>query len=95
MAVLAVHFLRTGGIAMLKEMEVAPERLEQGRRDPVCGMTVDPESAAERVEHDGRPYAFCSAGCRTAFDREPRRYTANEEVNASMHHATPTESRGR
>jgi uncharacterized protein len=39
--------------------------------DPVCGMTVDPESAAEKREHGGTIYYFCNSGCAKAFDRGP------------------------
>jgi Cu+-exporting ATPase len=35
--------------------------------DPVCGMEVDPESAAAKVEVDGTTYFFCSTGCRDQF----------------------------
>jgi len=40
-------------------------------RDPVCGMTVSPETAAASFEHDGETYYFCSKGCRTAFELKP------------------------
>ncbi|MGH7707606.1 MAG: heavy metal translocating P-type ATPase [Vulcanimicrobiaceae bacterium] len=39
--------------------------------DPVCGMTVDPATSPHRCTHDGEPFAFCSAGCRTAFIAAP------------------------
>ncbi|MDO8324688.1 MAG: heavy metal translocating P-type ATPase [Phenylobacterium sp.] len=42
--------------------------------DPVCGMTVDPQTTPHRAELDGKPYFFCSAGCRTKFTAEPARY---------------------
>ena len=42
--------------------------------DPVCGMTVDPETTPHRAEFDGKPYFFCSAGCRAKFTAEPARY---------------------
>ena len=29
-------------------------------RDPVCGMTVTRENAADTIEHDGTEYLFCS-----------------------------------
>ncbi|KAB8180857.1 heavy metal translocating P-type ATPase [Microbispora catharanthi] len=35
--------------------------------DPVCGMTVDPATAAASVQHDGSTYWFCSTHCRDAF----------------------------
>jgi xanthine dehydrogenase accessory factor len=42
--------------------------------DPVCGMTVAVEAAAERVVHDGVTVVFCSAHCRAQFEAEPERY---------------------
>ena len=54
--------------------------------DPVCGMTVDvagAEGAGLTVEHDGRTYAFCGAGCRRAFLEEPHLYTAEPEPLAA------------
>ncbi|MEA2945374.1 MAG: P-type Cu+ transporter [Alphaproteobacteria bacterium] len=47
-----------------------------GAIDPVCGMTVDPHTAAHRSTHQGRPYYFCSAGCRTKFEADPEKYLA-------------------
>ena len=35
--------------------------------DPVCGMTVDPHKTPHRHTYRGRPYYFCSAGCRSKF----------------------------
>jgi Cu+-exporting ATPase len=43
-------------------------------KDPVCGMTVDPHTTPHRAEHNGRPYYFCSAGCRSKFVADPARY---------------------
>lgn len=43
-------------------------------KDPVCGMDVDPASAAGKSEYQGRIYYFCSAGCKKAFDKEPHKY---------------------
>ena len=48
-------------------------------KDPVCGMTVDPATAKHRAEHDGRPYYFCCAGCRTKFLADPQKYLAPAE----------------
>ncbi|MDR3533089.1 MAG: heavy metal translocating P-type ATPase [Rhodopila sp.] len=42
--------------------------------DPVCGMTVDPATSSERLEHGGRTFHFCSAGCRKKFAANPERY---------------------
>ncbi|MFO1151047.1 MAG: heavy metal translocating P-type ATPase [Alsobacter sp.] len=43
-------------------------------KDPVCGMDVDPHTAKHRAEFQGRPYYFCSAGCRTKFEADPAKY---------------------
>ena len=42
-------------------------------RDPVCGMTVKPDSP-HRVEHDGHTWRFCSARCAEKFAADPARY---------------------
>ncbi len=43
-------------------------------RDPICGMTVDPERAAARVEHSSRTFYFCCAGCANKFRAQPEKY---------------------
>ncbi|WP_121068105.1 heavy metal translocating P-type ATPase [Chachezhania antarctica] len=43
-------------------------------RDPVCGMTVDPDAGKPTAEHDGHLYHFCSDGCRTKFLNDPDAY---------------------
>ena len=50
---------------------------EQVAIDPVCGMTVLAGPDGRPVEHDGLTYYFCSAGCRSAFEREPAAYLTN------------------
>ena len=52
--------------------------------DPVCGMTVDPATAAHRAAHEGRDYFFCSAGCRTKFVAEPDRYLGDQPQPAPV-----------
>lgn len=42
--------------------------------DPVCGMKVDPATAAARREYDGTTFWLCSTGCADAFDADPHRY---------------------
>ena len=45
--------------------------------DPVCGMTVDPHTAQHRTLHEGHPFYFCSAGCKTKFESSPAKYLEN------------------
>jgi YHS domain-containing protein/uncharacterized membrane protein YraQ (UPF0718 family) len=47
--------------------------------DPVCGMNVDPVTAAAIRRHDGRNYFFCATGCAQAFDAAPERYLSQGE----------------
>jgi YHS domain-containing protein len=47
-------------------------------KDPVCGMDVDPKTAAGKSEYKGQEYYFCSPGCKKAFDKEPEKYVKAE-----------------
>ena len=44
--------------------------------DPVCGMTVEIATAADRFEHEGVTYWFCASGCRRRFERDPAAFLA-------------------
>ncbi len=44
--------------------------------DPVCGMSVDPATAAARIEHDGQTYHFCSQHCADSFAANPDRFAS-------------------
>ena len=53
--------------------EAAPSE----EKDPVCGMSVRPESAAGSVEHGGSTYWFCSPGCLKKFNAAPGAYVGH------------------
>jgi uncharacterized membrane protein YraQ (UPF0718 family)/YHS domain-containing protein len=74
-AVLAWRFVTTGGMEMLRAHAHRPEDGAAMVQDPVCGMSVDPTTTTEKVEHAGTTYYFCSAGCRSTFEKNPARYT--------------------
>jgi len=42
--------------------------------DPVCGMKVDPSSAAGKTEYHSKTIYFCSVGCLNKFKANPERY---------------------
>ncbi len=45
--------------------------------DPVCGMTVEIETATEKqlhLAHDGVDYYFCGRGCKLEFGDDPQKY---------------------
>ncbi len=44
------------------------------RIDPVCGMSVDPATAAHHVKHAGEIHYFCSARCLQKFSADPEKY---------------------
>ena len=58
-------------------------------KDPVCGMMVDPEKAAGKVEHDGKTYYFCSARCVERFRNEPEKFRAAPGTAGMEHKAAP------
>ena len=52
--------------------------------DPVCGMTVDPTTAAAIRKHQGRNYFFCATDCAEAFDDDPDRYLQQEQPSSGQ-----------
>jgi Cu+-exporting ATPase len=42
--------------------------------DPVCGVTVDDETAPARSTYEGHSYSFCSVGCKARWDVNPGKY---------------------
>jgi P-type Cu+ transporter len=42
--------------------------------DPVCGMTVDPATAAGHFEYAGQTYYFCHPHCLQKFSADPQAY---------------------
>ncbi|MEO5937253.1 MAG: heavy metal translocating P-type ATPase [Terriglobales bacterium] len=51
--------------------------------DPVCGMTIDPATAAGSTEHEGHTYYFCNPSCKTKFEAEPEKYLRPEAGSAA------------
>jgi xanthine dehydrogenase accessory factor len=44
--------------------------------DPVCGMTVAAERSNRPFDFEGVTYYFCSAGCRSAFEKAPATFVS-------------------
>lgn len=57
-------------------------------KDPVCGMEVDPKTASEKSDYQGKTYYFCSGGCKKAFDKDPQKYAGKptEDSHSGHHH---------
>ncbi|MBI5658150.1 MAG: heavy metal translocating P-type ATPase [Nitrosomonadales bacterium] len=60
--------------------------------DPVCGMTVKPESP-HRCEYRGAEYRFCSAKCLAKFQASPADYL-NKLFSPELSNPAPTKVRG-
>lgn len=43
-------------------------------KDPVCGMMIDPTTAAAKRTFKGKNFYFCAQGCARAFDADPEKY---------------------
>jgi Cu+-exporting ATPase len=51
--------------------------------DPICGMTVTPETAAGRSEFQGKTYYFCAVSCKQRFDADPARVLSGQPASAN------------
>ena len=56
-------------------------------------MTVDPASAAGKVDYEGKSYFFCSQHCVHAFKADPEKYLRGDKPHA--HHAVSVKHIGR
>jgi len=50
--------------------------------DPVCGMSVDPDTSVS-TEHDRQTLYFCGSGCRERFTQDPERFLPTRAPGAS------------
>ena len=64
-----------------------PEQDEVNFTDPVCGMTVNPASAAGSLQHEGKTYYFCSQSCLQKFRANPEMYLSSTVPEKSPHPA--------
>ncbi|MDE2423943.1 MAG: YHS domain-containing protein [Betaproteobacteria bacterium] len=58
-------------------------------KDPVCGMTIDPERSSAASAYRGKTYHFCSTSCRDKFELAPEKYVgalAQGEQHQGGHH---------
>jgi Cu+-exporting ATPase len=60
---------------MMKLPMIGNEQIEKSTViDPVCHMTVDPQSSAGSFEHEGQTYHFCSKHCLKKFSESPAQF---------------------
>ncbi len=58
-------------------------------KDPVCGMTVEPDTAAASEEYGGRTWYFCSEHCHHKFKQAPEQYTGEQPATAAAGDTCP------
>jgi Cu+-exporting ATPase len=58
----------------VRQHEKGKERRMETVKDPVCGMEIDPATAAASEEYQGRAYYFCSQTCKEKFVADPAAY---------------------
>ena len=66
----------------LPMMQPAPALTGAAAIDPVCGMTVQPATAAGSYEYQGKTYYFCATSCLTKFRTDPTHYLTPPEQRA-------------
>lgn len=57
--------------------------------DPICGMTVDPATAAGSFNHEGKTYYFCSKGCLQKFIAQTQEVPARGFVGIGRENKKP------
>lgn len=62
-------------------------------KDPVCGMSVDPVTAAGKVEQQSKTYYFCSKRCAERFSQDPEKFLAAAGT-AGIEHCHPPAKHG-
>ena len=71
-------------------MKAAESVITEKVLDPVCGMTIDPATAAGKTEYNGETYYFCNPGCLKKFEANPTAYVHDAgDGHHGHHHAAP------
>jgi P-type Cu+ transporter len=73
------------GAAVKSAMSLPVLAAGQKEKDPVCGMMVDAQKPAAKLEHTGKTYYFCSAHCAERFKVEPQKFLASPSTSGKDH----------
>ena len=69
---------------MAKKVEMSAIPTSTRKRDPVCGMMVDPATAKAKAEYSGETYFFCHTGCAQKFQANPEQYLKPRSVGNGL-----------
>jgi P-type Cu+ transporter len=81
-------FTNTNGDKSGLDMHSQLSQQKTTLRDPVCGMDVNPSSAAGTVRHEGKDYYFCSQSCKQKFESNPGKYVRMTPPAETAHSAS-------
>jgi len=79
---LAITLVLTGSISCGNSRDdhgppALAEAPANGVKDPVCGMIVDPKTAAAKADYKGKTYYFCSREDKDRFEKSPAQFLAD------------------
>lgn len=85
-----------------KSFDAAPDKYSPGKDDidhpntfdPVCGTQIENTSTAERSEHEGKTYYFCSLVCKQLFNTIPDMYEEGLNDDSIKQQSTKTNHSG-
>src|SRR5262245_23158432 len=83
------RFLRSDRKRRSQRHEAGAEQFEKEGEmnmniDPVCGMAVDPATAAGKFDYEGETYYFCHPNCLRKFSAAPQDYLNKAPQLAAM-----------
>src|SRR5215510_6975023 len=64
-------------------MKLDPAPVHYVAQDPVCGMAVDPATAAGHVDYEGQSHYFCNPSCLKKFEANPELYLSARRQTAT------------
>ncbi len=68
----------------VEKLPVPASDAEPEQIDPVCGMAVDPASAAGSHQHGGKTYYFCNPSCLERFKAEPTKFLGDAKASGPL-----------
>jgi len=64
-------------------------------KDPVCDKKLDPKTINYSSVYCNRVYSFCSLTCKSAFDKNPKKYAGKEPADEYCYSCGYKKSYGR
>jgi Cu+-exporting ATPase len=62
-----------------EQLQSADKAANTAAIDPVCGMSVNPATAAGSFEYEGETYFFCSTHCLESFRKDPLLFLSHDQ----------------